>query len=171
MRKFLVQLNKLLGFVRLFLLTFLIGICVFAYFNRQELTSTKVAVYKVLNFDENISCIKPDPLRLVIELDRNRNIKVNSLFAFRDNSLNFGNLDEFSMLKNNLKENFIDREKHEVFREGTKIVEKTIIIKADESLKYSEVFKFIQELKKTGAEPIQIQTEKCLYTIGGKCEE
>jgi biopolymer transport protein ExbD len=171
MRKFLVQLNKLLGFVRLFLLTFLIGICVFAYFNRQELTSTKVEVYKVLNFDENISCIKPDPLRLVIELDRNRNIKVNNLFGLRNTSLNQVNLDEFSMLKNHLKKSFIDREKYKVYREGTKIVEKTIIIKADESLKYGKVFNFIQELKETGAEPTQLQVDKCLYTIGGKCNE
>lgn len=171
MRKFLVQINKLIGFIRLFLLTFLIGVCGFAYYNKQELTSTKVEIYKVLDFDENVTCIRPSPLILVIELDKNKNIKLNGLFAARETSLNYGNLDEFSNLKNSLKENFTQREYFEAFREGTSIVEKTIIIKADESLKYGDVFKFIQELKETGAEPIQIQIDKCLYTIGGKCEE
>ncbi len=79
--------------------------------------------------------------------------------------INMGRLDDTSRLKGKFAEIFRQRLEYRAYRVGmesridlpqSERIEKTLYVKADQSLKYGEVLKLIDELKGTGANPIGV---------------
>ena len=94
---------------------------------------------------------KPNPLTLVVEID-----KTGALLLNRDS---MGNLNDTTALTYKLVGIFKDRENSGVLREGTNEVEKTIFIKAPRSIKYGDVVKVIDAVKVAGSQPIGLQID------------
>jgi biopolymer transport protein ExbD len=95
--------------------------------------------------------LKPNPLYLVVSIDKSG--------ALRLNMDSMGDVTNTETLINKLTEIFKDRESNGVFREGTNEVEKTVFIKASQSLKYGDVVKVIDALKQAGTQPVGIQID------------
>lgn len=94
---------------------------------------------------------RPNPLTLVVTIDNNLNLKLNSE--------EMGNTSDTSALSGKLTQVFKDRENSGTFREGTNEVEKTLFIKAPRSVKYGEVVKVVDAVKVAGAQPIGLQID------------
>jgi biopolymer transport protein ExbD len=102
--------------------------------------------------DDTISPAKPNPLTLVVTID-----KTGALMLNKDS---MGNVGDTTALTDRLTAVFKDRESSgTAFREGTNEVEKTIFVKAPRSLKYGEVVKVIDAVKIAGAQPIGLQID------------
>jgi len=102
--------------------------------------------------DDTISPAKPNPLTLVVTIDKNGGLLLN-----KDS---MGNVSDTSVLNERLKQVFKDRESSgTAFREGTNEVEKTLFVKAPRTLKYGEVVKVIDAVKEAGAQPIGLQID------------
>jgi biopolymer transport protein ExbD len=102
--------------------------------------------------DQPLVDVKPNPLTLVVAIDRNtKKVTLNNSEA--------GDVSDASMLTEKLKDVFNQREQNGVFREGTNEVEKTIFIKSAASVKYGEVVKVIDAAKLAGASPIGLQVD------------
>jgi len=96
--------------------------------------------------------IKPNPLTLVITIDKNtKKVRLNNDDA--------GDVSDASALTDRLKAIFTQREQNGVFREGTNEVEKTVFIKSSTSTKYGDVVKVIDAAKTAGASPIGLQVD------------
>jgi len=96
--------------------------------------------------------VKPNPLTLVVNIDRNtRAVTLNSEPA--------GSVDEPDELTNRLTAIFKEREQNDVRREGTNEIEKTLFIKSPTSIKYGDVVKVIDAVKLAGAQPIGLQID------------
>jgi len=96
--------------------------------------------------------IKPNPLTLVISIDKNNgNVKLNEDSA--------GNSADTEALTNRLSTIFKERTNEGVFRQGTNEIEKTVFVKAPKGIKYGEVVKVIDGAKLAGAEPIGLQID------------
>jgi biopolymer transport protein ExbD len=96
--------------------------------------------------------VKPNPLTLVIAIDKNtKKITLNNQDA--------GDVSDASSLTAKLNDIFKAREQNGVFREGTNEVEKTVFIKSAQSVKYGEVVKVIDAAKTAGASPIGLQVD------------
>jgi len=96
--------------------------------------------------------IKPNPLTLVITIDKNtKKVRLNNDDA--------GDVSDASALTDRLKAIFTQREQNGVFREGTNEVEKTVFIKSSTSTKYGDVVKVIDAAKFAGASPIGLQVD------------
>jgi biopolymer transport protein ExbD len=96
--------------------------------------------------------VKPNPLTLVIAIDKNtKKVTLNNQDA--------GDVSDASALTSKLSEIFKTREQNGVFREGTNEVEKTVFIKSAKSAKYGEVVKVIDAAKSAGASPIGLQVD------------
>jgi len=96
--------------------------------------------------------VKPNPLTLVVAIDRNtRAVTLNSEPA--------GTVDEPENLTNRLAAIFKEREQNDVRREGTNEIEKTLFIKSPTSIKYGDVVKVIDAVKEAGAQPIGLQID------------
>src|SRR5262245_55326099 len=96
--------------------------------------------------------VKPNPLTLVVEINRNnRTLTLNNERA--------GSVDEPENLVNALKSIFTQREQNDVRREGTNEIEKTLFIKSPTSIKYGDVAKVIDAVKEAGAQPIGLQID------------
>src|SRR6478672_1607791 len=94
--------------------------------------------------------IKPNPLTLVITIDKNtKKVRLNNDDA--------GDVSDASALTDRLKAIFTQREQNGVFREGTNEVEKTVFIKSSTSTKYGDVVRVIDAAKTAGASPIGLQ--------------
>lgn len=96
--------------------------------------------------------VKPNPLTLVISIDKNTK-------AITLNNDGFGDVSDTEKLSNKLKEIFKQREDNGVLREGTNEVEKTVFIKAPTSVKYGDVARLIDAAKMAGASPIGLQID------------
>jgi biopolymer transport protein ExbD len=94
---------------------------------------------------------RPNPLLLVVEIDRTKNLTLNKESV--------GNINETNGLMNKLTNVFKQRESEGIFREGTNEIEKTTTIKASRSATYGDVAKMIDAVKGAGAEPINIQID------------
>ena len=94
---------------------------------------------------DDLENVKPNPLTLVVSIDKNGALKLNNEVM--------GNVSETEALMNKLTEIFKERENNGVFREGTNEVEKTVFIKASQSLKYGDVVKVIDAVKIAGSQP------------------
>lgn len=102
--------------------------------------------------DEQTAQAKPNPLTLVIAINRTDN-------TITLNNESQGDLGNTETLNAKLKQIFKDRENNGVFREGTNEVEKTIFIKSPRSVKYGSVVKVIDAAKDAGAQPIGLQID------------
>lgn len=102
--------------------------------------------------DDSISPAKPNPLTLVVTID-----KAGGMLLNKDT---MGNVSDTQPLTDRLVQVFKEREASgTAFREGTNEVEKTIFVKAPRSLKYGEVVKVIDAVKFAGAAPIGLQID------------
>lgn len=101
--------------------------------------------------DESNNPPRPNPLTLVVTVDKDLKMKLNTD--------DIGNTSDTSALSGRLSQLFKDRENQGTFREGTNQVEKTLFIKAPRSVKYGEVVKVIDAVKVAGAEPIGLQID------------
>ena len=102
--------------------------------------------------DQPLTDIKPNPLTLVVAIDRNtKKVTLNNADA--------GDVSDASALTARLQEIFKQREANGVFREGTNEVEKTLFIKSSPAVKYGEVVRVIDAAKIAGASPIGLQVD------------
>jgi len=102
--------------------------------------------------DEPQALVKPNPLTLVVSI--NKETKVVTL-----NNEAFGDVSDTEKLGNKLLEIFKQREDNGVLREGTNEVEKTLFIKSPKSVRYGDVVKVIDAVKAAGASPIGLQID------------
>ncbi len=91
--------------------------------------------------------IKPNPLTLVADLQKDGKINLNN------------DTNTLDSLKARLREVFRNREENGVFRSGTNETEKTVFVKGFDSAKYEEIAKLINALKEVGASPIKLQID------------
>ena len=101
--------------------------------------------------EETNSPVYPNPLLLVVHLDKNADITLNNEKQ--------GSLNDTSALRNRLKQVFKEREDNGVFRPGTYEVEKTVIVKADGTARFGDVVKIVDALKEAGASPVGLQID------------
>jgi len=102
--------------------------------------------------DDVQAIVKPNPLTLVVSI--NKETKVVTL-----NNEAFGDVSDTEKLGNKLLEIFKQREDNGVLREGTNEVEKTLFIKSPKSVRYGDVVKVIDAVKAAGASPIGLQID------------
>ena len=101
--------------------------------------------------EDNETPPRPNPLTLVVAVDKNLRITLNNE--------SMGDVSDTSTLSNKLSQVYKEREANGTFREGTNEVEKTIFMKAPRSVKYGEVVKVIDAAKAAGAQPIGLQID------------
>ena len=102
--------------------------------------------------DEQLQNVKPNPLTLVVAI--NKETKAITL-----NNEGFGDVSDTQRLTDKLRQVFKDREAQGAFREGTNEVEKTLFIKSPTSVRYGDVVKVIDGVKTAGAEPVGLQID------------
>ncbi len=103
--------------------------------------------------DEQQADIKPNPLTLVVSINKSDS----KIILNKDETL--GDLSNTEALSNRLTAIFKDREATGAFREGTNEVEKTVFIKSPRSVKYGDVVKVIDAVKLAGAQPVGLQID------------
>jgi biopolymer transport protein ExbD len=105
--------------------------------------------------------VDPNPKTLVVTLDLDRTLKLNSL-------TDMGSLDDQSKLSSELVSLFAERTKNKVYRDdmATRVdlpdaqrIEKTVFIKAPRGIPYGDVARLIDGIKGTGANPIGLQLD------------
>jgi biopolymer transport protein ExbD len=102
--------------------------------------------------DQPLVDVKPNPLTLVINIDKNtKKVTLNNSDA--------GDTSDASALTAKLQDIFNQRTQNGVFREGTNEVEKTVFIKSSPVVKYGEVVRVIDAAKTAGATPIGLQVD------------
>ncbi len=102
--------------------------------------------------DRQDAVAKPNPLTLVVSIDRNtREVKLNNDIA--------GSVDDASQLTQRLEQIFAERTANRVFRPETSEVEKTVFIKSPKTVKYGDVAKVIDAVKIAKAEPVGLQID------------
>ena len=96
--------------------------------------------------------IKPNPLTLVVAIDKNtKKVTLNNQEA--------GDVSDASTLTAKLDQIFKEREQNGAFREGTNEIEKTVFIKSSPSIRYGDVVKVIDAAKLAKASPIGLQVD------------
>lgn len=95
--------------------------------------------------------VKPNPLTLAAMLNKDGKLMLNYE--------NMGTISDTQSLTNRLMEEFKDREKNGIFREGTNEIVKEVFLKVSKSVKYSDFIKLVEAVKIAGAEPIVIQLD------------
>ena len=110
---------------------------------------------------ENNAHIDPGPLTLVVTIEPDRTLKLNSLS-------DMGTVDNLTPLTTKLTSVFNERLHNRAFRldliarmdlSEFQRVEKTIFIKAPRNIPYGEVARVLDGLKGTGADPIGLQLD------------
>ena len=116
---------------------------------------------KVPSQPNNDSRIRPNDNTLVVTIEPDRSLKLNSLTEM-------GTVDDLSPLNARLISIFEERTKLRAYRSDmlTRLdvpesarIEKTVFIKAPRSIKYGEVIRVMDGLKATGADPIGLQLD------------
>ena len=102
--------------------------------------------------DEQMQNVKPNPLTLVVAI--NKDTKAITL-----NNEGFGDVSDTSRLTEKLRDTFNKREAEGAFREGTNEVEKTLFIKSPKAVRYGDVVRVIDAVKTAGAEPVGLQID------------
>ncbi len=102
--------------------------------------------------DEQQQIVKPNPLTLVVAI--NRETKAITL-----NNEGFGDVSDTQRLTDKLRDVFKKREAEGAFREGTNEVEKTLFIKSPKAVRYGDVVRVIDAVKTAGAEPVGLQID------------
>lgn len=102
----------------------------------------------------------PNPLSIVVAVDKNLRIKINKS--------EIGSIGELNILSNELARIFEARQENGAFRENSigqndlsneEKTEKTVFIKAPRSIAYGEVIKIVDAVKGAGATPIGLQID------------
>ena len=102
--------------------------------------------------DDQQVVAKPNPLTLVVTLDKSGAIQLNKE--------TMGNVADTTNLTTKLMQVFKDRtDSGTALKEGTNEVEKTLFVKAPRSIKYGDVVKIIDAVKVAGAQPIGLQID------------
>ena len=102
--------------------------------------------------DDTSAPAKPNPLTLVVTLDKSGAIELNKE--------KMGNVADTTNLTAKLTQVFKDRaDSGTALKEGTNEVEKTLFVKAPRSIKYGDVVKIIDAVKVAGAQPIGLQID------------
>ena len=103
--------------------------------------------------DDQQVIAKPNPLTLVVTLDKSGAIQLNKE--------TMGNVADTTNLTTKLTQIFKDRELpgSTALKEGTNEVEKTLFVKAPRSIKYGDVVRIIDAVKVAGAQPIGLQID------------
>jgi biopolymer transport protein ExbD len=105
--------------------------------------------------------LPPDPKTLVVTIEADRTLKLNSL-------TDMGTVDDMSKLSARLVVLFQERAKNHAYRAEmlTRVdvaeerrIEKTVFIKAPRSISYGEVAKVIDGVKGAGADPVGLQLD------------
>ena len=116
---------------------------------------------KVPSPPENNIHIEPGPLTLVVTIEPDRTLKLNSLS-------DMGTVDNLTPLTTKLTSLFEERLRNRAYRYDlmarldlpeSRRIEKTIFIKAPRNIPYGEVARVLDGLKGTGAEPIGLQLD------------
>src|SRR2546423_11291406 len=97
------------------------------------------------------SNIKPDPLTLVVSLDKNGRLRLNNEPR--------GDIGNTELITSSLRNVFKERENNGVFREDTNEIEKTVMIKAPRSSRYGDVVRLVDAVKGAGGHPIGFQLD------------
>ena len=110
---------------------------------------------------DNNPDVKPNELTLVVTIEPDRSVKLNSLS-------DMGTIDDLSKLTTKLHSLFEERTRNRVYRQDMvnrldlpdrARIEKTVFIKAPRTLSYGEVARVMDGLKGTGAAPIGLQLD------------
>jgi biopolymer transport protein ExbD len=127
------------------------------------ITPMKPSRFKALVPQEpnpNQKDIKPNPLTLVVSIDKDMKLKLNTE--------DMGTVYDTSKLSTTLAQLFEKRRQERAYRYGMENrtdlpeeerIEKTVFIKAPRSIKYGEVVKVIDAVKGAGANPIGLQID------------
>jgi biopolymer transport protein ExbD/biopolymer transport protein TolR len=110
--------------------------------------------------NEDLSKLKPNPFALVVSVRPDLKLKLNQE--------DMGSANDPEVLNTTLTQIFQRRLEQHAYRPGfasdsgipeSDLVEKTIIIKADRSMKYGDIVKVIDAVKGAGARPIMLQID------------
>jgi biopolymer transport protein ExbD len=116
---------------------------------------------KVPDVPRNDPQIKPNDRTLVVTIEPDRTLKLNSLS-------DMGTVDNLSPLSSKLKDVFEERLRNRAYRldliarldlSESQRIEKTVFIKAPRNIPYGEVARVLDGLKGTGADPIGLQLD------------
>jgi hypothetical protein len=99
----------------------------------------------------NSKNVKPNPLTLIVEMDDEGKVVVNSRPK--------GDVTDLAPLTSFLAEIYKEREENGAFREGTNEVEKTIYLKIHSSHKVTDLQKFADAVRLGGASPIFLRID------------
>ena len=94
---------------------------------------------------------RPDPNTLVVAVDRNLSLSVNSLKEL-------GTVDDPSLLVGKLKSLFKEREAKGDIDDNGNVV-RSVFIKAPRNIGYGKVVKVIDAVKSSGADPLALQID------------
>ena len=109
--------------------------------------------------DQNVQ-IKPNPLTLVVAIDKDMKVKLNVD--------EFGSVNDTGKLSARLVQIFEDRKQNHAYATGMENrtdlsederIQRTVFVKAPRSLKYGDVVKVIDAIKGAGAKPVGLQID------------
>jgi biopolymer transport protein ExbD len=110
--------------------------------------------------NQDLSLVKPNPLMLIVTVSPDLKIRLNAQ--------DFGSVNDLEPLSAMLNRVFRQRMEMRAYRQGVETrtdlpeadrIEKTIIIKANRSMRYGDVIKVIDAVKGAGAAPIVLQID------------
>jgi biopolymer transport protein ExbD len=110
--------------------------------------------------NEDLSKLKPNPLTLVVSIANDLQLKLN-----QDS---IGSVNDTGALSQKLAQVFQERKSTRAYKVGMETrqdlpederIEKTVFVKAPQSLKYGEVVKVIDAIKGAGANPVGLQVD------------
>ena len=108
----------------------------------------------------DLSQVKPNPLTLVVSIDKDLKLTLNTDDA--------GSVNDPAPLSTRLAQTFAERRTNRAYKPGyeTRLdipeeqrLEKTVFVKAPRSLPYGEVVKVIDAIKGAGADPVGLQVD------------
>jgi biopolymer transport protein ExbD len=116
---------------------------------------------KLPSIPHDTANIEPDPLTLVVTIERDRTLKLNAVAGL-------GTVDDLSLINAKLREVFEERLRNRAYRfdliarndlPEDQRIQKTVFIKAPRTIPYGEVARVLDGLKGTGADPIGLQLD------------
>lgn len=115
-------------------------------------SSFTVSIPVLVDADEDLSHLAPNPLTLVVAISANGGI-----------SLNGDAQDSEKAVVRRVNRLIRDRMKMKAYRSGSNEVEATLFLKADPSVPFSKVIELLRALKRAGANPLGLQIDDLLH--------
>ncbi len=150
-------LLRLLSFSLAFCVSLIVFLPALNIPEEAKLRQLDVEIYKR---SLNEKCERPNPLLLLVRVDKERQIKLNLE--------SFGSLDNTSDLENKLIEVLKERDMVVTIDENHEL-EKSVIIRPDKTIEFEEVVKLIDVLNKIGANVIIDSYDEYSYCMGSHC--